>query len=65
MRLSPEEVQSTQYLEAFTANRVIQLDKNPGMRPIAVGQALRRVVGKSSYDAVQKRCYKSCRIFAT
>ena len=34
-------------LEAFTACRLIPLDKNPGIRPIGVGEVLRRIVGKN------------------
>ena len=34
-------------LEAFNASRVIPLDKNPVVRPIGVGEVLRRIVGKS------------------
>ena len=34
-------------LEAFTACRLIPLNKNPGLRPIGVGEALRRIVGKA------------------
>lgn len=33
-------------LEAFTSCRLIPLNKNPGLRPIGVGEALRRIVGK-------------------
>ena len=33
-------------LEAFLANRLIPLDKNPGLRPIGVSEALRRIAGK-------------------
>ena len=33
-------------LEAYIASRLIPLDKNPGIRPIAVGEVLRRIVGK-------------------
>ena len=33
-------------LEAFVACRLIPLNKNPGVRPIGVGEVLRRLVGK-------------------
>ena len=34
-------------LEAYTSCRLIPLDKNPGIRPIGVGEVLRRIVGKA------------------
>ena len=34
-------------LEAYTANRLIPLDNNPGIRPIGIGEVLRRIVGKA------------------
>ena len=34
-------------LEAFTACRLIPLNKNPGVRPIGIGEVLRRLIGKS------------------
>ena len=45
-KLCVEELESTKSLEAFTANRLIPLDKNPGLRPIGVGEVLRRIAGK-------------------
>ena len=45
-KLCSEDLQSTQFLEAFTANRLIPLDKNPGLRPIGTGEVLRRIADK-------------------
>ncbi|MEM7054121.1 MAG: hypothetical protein AAF446_06185 [Pseudomonadota bacterium] len=33
-------------LEAYTAYQLIPLNKNPGIRPIGVGEILRRIIGK-------------------
>ena len=45
-RLCIEELESTTSLKAFTACRLIPLDKKPGLRPISVGEVLRRIAGK-------------------
>ena len=34
-------------IEAFTACRMVPFDKNPGLRPIGVGEVLRRIAGKA------------------
>ena len=34
------------FLEGYVSSRLIPLDKNPGIRPIGVGEVLRRIVGK-------------------
>ena len=41
-----EELESTTSPEAFTAGRLITLDKKTGLRPISVGKVLRRIAGK-------------------
>ena len=33
-------------LSAFIAGRLIPLDKDPGLRPIGIGEVLRRIIGK-------------------
>ena len=43
--LSLDGINSTS-IEAFTACRMIPLNKNPGLRPIGVGEVLRRIAGK-------------------
>ena len=34
-------------IESYTSCRLIPLDKNPGIRPIGVGEVLRRIIGKT------------------
>ncbi len=34
-------------IDALLNNRLIPLDKNPGVRPVGVGEVLRRIIGKS------------------
>ena len=36
-----------EHLEAYGCSRLIPLNKNPGIRPIGIGEVLRRVIGKS------------------
>ena len=45
-RLCIEEMETTISLEAFTACRLIPLDKKPGLRPVGVVEVLRRIAGK-------------------
>ena len=35
------------HLESYVASRLIPLNKNPGVRPIGVGEVLRRIIGKA------------------
>jgi len=53
-------------LESFLANRLIPLDKNPGTRPVGVGEVSRRAIGKAimhvvKKDAMEARCSQSLR----
>ena len=41
-------------LDAFLACRLIPLDKNPGLRPIGVGEILRRIAGKAVVSVVRE-----------
>ena len=41
-------------LSAFTAARLIPLDKNPGVRPIAVGEVFRRIICKSVMRVIER-----------
>ena len=45
-RLYIEGVETTISLEAFTACRLIPLDKKPRLRPIGLEKVLRRIAGK-------------------
>ena len=45
-RLSTEYV-DTSALEALLANRGVAIDKCPGLRPVGVGEMVRRIIGKS------------------
>ena len=45
--LCTEELQDPLSLAPLMACRLIPLDKNPGLRPIGIGEVLRRIVGKA------------------
>ena len=45
-RISTSYVNS-KYLSAYCACHLIPLDKRPGVRPIGVGEVLRRIIGKA------------------
>ena len=45
-RICQEFVDSTG-LDAFTACRLVALDKCPGVRPIGIGEVVRRIIGKA------------------
>ena len=46
-------------LEAYTACRLIPLDKNPGVRPIGVGEVLWRIIGKAILSVIKPEILSS------
>jgi len=42
------------HLKAFLAARLIPLDKKPGVRPIAVGEVFRRLIGKAVMSIIEQ-----------
>ena len=46
-------------LDAFLACRLIPLNKNPGLRPIGVGEILRRIAGKTVVSVIREDILKS------
>ena len=46
-------------IETFVACRLISLDKNPGLRPIRIGEILRRITGKIIVSVVKKEVISS------
>ena len=41
-------------ITAFTCSRLIPLDKNPGVRPVGIGEVVRRIVGKAAIRVISK-----------
>ena len=50
---------SSNYLAAFLACRLVTLDKQPGVRPIGIGEVLRRVIGKIVMKILRKDILKA------
>ena len=48
------EIEDAESLEALLGCRLIPLDKNPGLRPIGIGETLRRIIGKAVMNVMKK-----------
>ena len=46
-------------LESFVASRLVPMDKNPGLRPIGVGEVLRRIAGKVIMSVIKNDITKA------
>jgi len=46
-------------LEAYLAARLIPLDKDPGVRPIAVGEVFRRIIGRAVMKVIESDVMKA------
>ena len=46
-------------IEAYIACRLIPLDKNPGIRPIGIGEVLRRIIGKAIIFVIRPEIMES------
>ena len=53
------EPDQTNSAEAFLASRLIPLNKNPGLRPIRVGEVIRRIIGKSVVHTLKEDIIRS------
>ena len=55
----PEGAPQDNILETYIACRLIPLDKNPGVRPIGIGETIRRIIGKSILQVIRKEVVES------
>ena len=49
-----EEIRNAESLELFVACRLIPLDKRAGLRPVGVGEVLRRIAEKAAMTVLKK-----------
>ena len=58
-RLCSEDVHSDA-ISAFVASRLIPLDKSPGVRPIGIGDVVRRIIGKAVLMVLKNEIQDAC-----
>ena len=58
-QLCTEEIDDPESLESLMACRLIPLSKNPGVRPIGIGEVLRRIIGKAVTGVLRKDILKT------
>ena len=46
-------------MEAYTASKLVPLDKNPGVRQIGIGEVLRRIIAKAVISTIKPEIMKS------
>ena len=57
--LCTEELKDPESLSALMGNRLIPLNKNPGLRPIGIGEVVRRIIGKAVTTVTKKEMKKA------
>ena len=58
-KLCREDNKSSESIEALIASRLILLSKDPGVRPIGIGEVLRRIIGKGVTFTIKEDIIKS------
>ena len=57
-KLATEELNS-ELMEPYNACRLIPLDKNPGVRPIGIGEVMHRIIGRTITKCLKNELCRS------